>query len=246
MNQTIAKTLIVDDELRAAVLLQKLLEPFPVFGNTSISTEPLAAFQKIITTQPDFLFLDIEMPELDGLQLHEKIKVHSPDTKVIFVTGYEKYAIMALQQNPFDYILKPVSRADLLRIADKLLCNKQENQKAKNDNNQNNNHLLIRTLNGAHHILLDNIVYLEADCSYTIVILQKGKHIHASSNLGKILPSLPEKDFLRISRKHVVNRKYITFYHSKDKYLILETPDNEYQLEVMLKVNDIKRLLGTI
>lgn len=246
MNQTVTKTLIVDDEVHAAQLLQKLLEPMLVFGQAAILTEPVTAFHEIVTQQPEFLFLDVEMPEIDGLQLHEKIKTHTPHTKVIFVTGYEKYALDAIQQNPFDYLVKPVSRTDLLRIANKAICTDGSTVLTKSTPAGSNDHLLIRTVEGAHHIQLENIVYLEADSSYTSVILKKGKQILASCNMGKVINSLPEKDFLRISRKHVVNRRYISFYHSKDKYILLETPEKEYKLEVMLKVNDIKRLLGTI
>jgi len=114
-----------------------------------------------------------------------------------------------------------------------------------NTKNNNNNHLLIRSVEGIYQVQIDDVVFLEADCSYTTVFLSNGKQILSSSNLGKISSLLQDHEYIRISRKHLVNRKYITFYHSKEKYIKLETPDKEYQLDVSLKVNDIKQLLST-
>jgi DNA-binding LytR/AlgR family response regulator len=64
--------------------------------------------------------------------------------------------------------------------------------------------------------------------------------------MGKISLSLPDGEFIRISRKHIVNRSYVTFYHSRDKFLKLETGDKEYRLDVTLKVHEIKDLLSFI
>ncbi len=121
MDHKLPKTFIVDDEPNAAQLLQKLLEPYAIFGAVSVFTNATIAFNKIIEQQPEFLFLDIQMPELSGLQLAEKIKTHAPHAKIIYVTAYEQYALDALRQNAFDYLLKPVNKAELVRIVEKLL-----------------------------------------------------------------------------------------------------------------------------
>jgi len=238
MSLLLTKTFIVDDEQNAAQLLQKLLEPYAIFGAVSVFTNATIAFNQIIEQQPEFLFLDIQMPELSGLLLAEKIKAHAPHTKIIYVTAYEQYALDALRQNAFDYLLKPVNKAELVRIVEKLLVVNGGNSKPKNS------HLIVRSTEGIYQVQISEIVYLEADCSYTTLVLSNGSKILSSSNLGKILPLLPENKFIRISRKHLVNRKYITFYHSKEKYVRLETPGMEYKLEVTLKLNDIRQLLS--
>ncbi len=239
MSPLQAKTFIVDDEQNAGQLLQKLLEPFPLFGTVSVFTNATTAFIEIVEQQPDFLFLDIQMPEFTGLQLAEKIKSHAPNAKVIYVTAYQQYALDALRQNAFDYLLKPVSKPELLRIVDKLLVLQVADSKSLS-----NSHLIVRSTEGIYQVKISEIVYLEADCSYTTLIQNNGKHIVASNNLGKILPSLPANQFIRISRKHLVNRRYIAFFHSKEKYLRLETLGMEYKLDVTVKVNDIRQLLS--
>jgi two-component system, LytTR family, response regulator len=239
MSPLQAKTFIVDDEQNAAQLLQKLLEPFHLFGTVSVFTNATTAFTQIVEQQPDFLFLDIQMPEFTGLQLAEKIKSHAPNVKVIYVTAYQQYALDALRQNAFDYLLKPVSKAELVRIVDKLLVLQDADSKTRS-----NSHLIVRSTEGIYQVQIGEIVYLEADCSYTTLFLSNGSKILSSSNLGKILPSLPKNRFIRISRKHLVNRKCITFYHSKEKYVRLESPWMEYKLEVTVKVNDIRQLLS--
>lgn len=240
MNQELPKTFIVDDEPHAAQLLQKLLVPFPIFGNVSVYTSATNAFVKIVEQQPEFLFLDIQMPEITGLQLAEKIKPHTPGSKIIFVTAYDQFALEALRQNAFDYLLKPVDKAELVRIVDKLLLTGKKDSRPQ----PNNHHLLVHSMEGIYQVQVDDIVFLEADGSYTKVVLKNGKHILATLNLGKLLPSFSENQFIRISRKHLVNREYTVFYNSKEKFVRLETAGKDYQLEVTIKVHDIKQLLG--
>jgi two-component system, LytTR family, response regulator len=232
-------TIIVDDEAHAAQLLQKLLEPFPLFGQISIVTNSSVAFSEIVEYQPKYLFLDIEMPGMNGIQLAEKLKQLAPQTKVIYVTAFEQYALEALRQNAFDYLLKPVDRAELARVVEKLLTNSEP----KPGNGQRKN-LLVRSNEGIYQVAEDDIIYLEADCSYTTLVLNSQPNILCSSNMGKIMPLLTENRFIRISRKHVVNRLYISFYHAREKFLLLKTPEKNYRLKVMLKVHDLKDLLS--
>lgn len=232
-------TIIVDDEAHVAKLLQKLLEPFPLFGTISIITNSSVAFSEIVEHQPKYLFLDIEMPGMNGIQLAEKLKQLAPHTKVIYVTAFEQYALDALRQNAFDYLLKPVDRAELVRVVEKLL-----NNRGPKPVNGQRKHLLVRSTEGIYQVAEDDIIYLEADCSYTTLVLDQQSNILCSSNLGKILPQLSENRFIRISRKHVINRSWISFYHSREKYLMLKTPEKEYRLKVMLKVNDLKELMS--
>ncbi len=246
MNQTCIKTFIVDDEVPSGLLLQKLLHDFPSFGDVSLINEPIKAFQEIIAHQPQFLFLDVEMPGTDGLQLHEMIRAQSPSTRVIYVSGHDKYALDALRLNPFDYLVKPVSREDLLRINHKITTNNSDAELLQaNKPNKHNGHLLLKTHEGIHQILTDDIVFMEADCAYTHFILQNNKRITSSGNLGKLWHSLSPDKFIRISRKHLVNRKYLTFFSSKDKYLILEAPGTQYRLEIALRTTEIKKMLNS-
>lgn len=239
MGHSKNNTLIVDDEVNAAELLRNLLEPFSIFGTITILTNAIKAYNLIIDNQPDFLFLDIQMPELNGLELTKTIKSHSLKTKVIYVTAFDQYALEALRQNAFDYLLKPVDRAELVRVVNKLIS-----ARTTIPSHLPHKQIMVRSNEGIYQVAEEDIVYLEADCAYTTLVLNNHSNLLWSCNLGKIIPLLAHNKFIRISRKHMVNRSYIHFYHSKQKYLLLKTSAKEYKLKVMLKVHDLKELMS--
>jgi two-component system, LytTR family, response regulator len=242
MNQTYARTIIVDDEVYSAELLLKLLSPYSVFGSISIFTDALMAFNTVTTHPPEFLFLDIEMPGLNGLQFLERINTQHPAIKVIFVTAWQNYALEALRRNAFDYLLKPIEKHELIRVVDKILG--AQSVTSQSERIDPGNFILIRTSEGVYHINVDELLYLEADSSYTSLVLTSGKQILSTNNIGKITETLSKTLFLRISRKNVVNRKYITFIHSKDKYITLESSGYHYKLNTTLKASELKNMLA--
>lgn len=110
------RVLLIDDEEEATDLLANLLaqwEDVHVIDKVHDSAGALKAFLK---HRPDIVFLDIQMPNSDGLEFAKEVKSFDLETKIVFVTAYEEYAIKALRQEAFDYLLKPVSRLELSEV----------------------------------------------------------------------------------------------------------------------------------
>jgi len=123
------RALIIDDEPAAIAQLRDLLKAYSFLQSMEGITDPLKAEAAIQNQKPSLIFLDIEMPGMDGLELAERIKECCPFTTLVFVTSYNQYAIQAIKKSAFDYILKPVDRDELDESMQRFL----ETKKAEED-----------------------------------------------------------------------------------------------------------------
>jgi len=109
MKGTKIKTIILDDELRALNRMKILLNHFPEIDVIAQSNDSYNCTEIILASEPDLIFLDVEMPGKTGLEIADEIKKNGLHTKVVFVTSYDHYAIKAIKSEAFDYLLKPVN-----------------------------------------------------------------------------------------------------------------------------------------
>jgi len=212
---------IVDDESSARELLRNLLseiEGVNVVGEAESVDEALPG---ILSTDPDVLFLDIQMPGNDGFVLLERLSTHSIRALVVFVTAFEKYAIQAIRSSALDYLLKPVIKPELHRTVESLFS-----MKAKNAQHGQLLQLLdqlrsfkkIKFRHRTGFVLVDprEILFCEADSNYSDIELEGGKRLTVSMNLGKVEALLPETMFCRISRSVIINIHFLTELNRKD------------------------------
>ena len=237
MTSTHYQTIIIDDEPDAGQLLKNLLGEFSAIEVREVFTDAVKALNEVIVNQISLVFADIEMPELSGLELLKQVNLYSPKTKIIFVTAYENYALDALQNDAFDFLCKPVSKEELRRVVLKFVAT-QNHSTSFNSNLPSR--VLLKTSEGHHYLNVSDIMYLEADSNYTNLVLKNGRTLLLSLNLGKVHGQLLPDDFVRISRKHVINKNYLTFMNFQKHYCLLACNENEYRLDVSLKMKDLK------
>lgn len=230
-------TFIIDDEPDAGQLLHDLLAEYPFFTVNKVFTDPLAALDLIIMEQPPVVFLDIEMPQISGIDFLEKLNLFSPKTKVVFVSAYKNYALEALQKSAFDFIPKPISKTDLQRAVHKIMA-----ALATETNSQPEmpKQVLLKTMEGHHYIFPNDVLYFEADGNYTYIILNDERKLLSSLNLGKIKDMFPAPQFVRISRKHMINKSYLRFMNFCKRYCLVAANGTEHKLEVSVKMKDLK------
>lgn len=235
-------TFVIDEEPDAGQLLNNLLKEFSAINVKQVFTDSLQALDAVIMHQPPVIFLDIEMPEITGLEFLEQVNKFSPLTKVVFVTAYKNYALEALQNDAFDFICKPIAKTELRRVVHKLVASLNNTKREPTSNKQQR--ILLKTMEGHHYIDSNEVLYLEADSNYTNLILKNEKKLLSSINLGKVHELFPEEDFVRISRKHVINKKYLSFMNFCKRYCIVSNDGEEHRLEVSVKMRDLKRELS--
>ncbi len=114
------RAIVVDDERLTMELICRFLKNTGRVEVTGCYTDPFEALEQIFRQQPDVVFLDIEMPELNGLQLAEKIYESELQSEIVFVTAYNQYALDAFKVNALDYLLKPVAVKELERAVDRV------------------------------------------------------------------------------------------------------------------------------
>jgi DNA-binding LytR/AlgR family response regulator len=234
-------TFIIDDEPDAGLLLKNLLKEFSIIQVKDLLSDALIALNLIIMEQPPVIFLDIEMPELNGIEFLEQINKFAPKTKVIFVSAHKNYALEALQKSAFDFISKPIDKKELQRVIYKITADlATQNTREISKPSQ----VLLKTMEGHHYIYPNDVLYFEADGNYTSIVLNDERKLLSSLNLGKIQGMFPAAQFIRISRKHLINKSYLRFMNFCKRYCLVASNGIEHKLEVSAKMKDLKAELG--
>ncbi|WP_044399260.1 LytTR family DNA-binding domain-containing protein [Lacinutrix sp. Hel_I_90] len=219
------RAIIVDDEqLSIDSLKWELSTHFSeieVVFSTKSSNEAIKA---INVFQPNLLFIDIQMPDMDGFQLLNQLEFR--DFDIIFITAFDRYAIKALKVNATDYLLKPIDKEELGIAIKKVIKHQKEETLGENlkeilRNTRSNNdvkHSKIALHMEKKIILVEQkeILYCKSQGSYTYVFMHNGPKHLISKNLKQLFLSLDHNEFFRIHQSYLVNRKYIVEYYRGD------------------------------
>lgn len=213
------RILIVDDEPAASNILKMLIEKHvPATKDIKTCNSPEEALEIIQEWQPNLLMLDIEMPNMNGFDLLNR--VGNSDFDVVFTTAYDKYAIKAIRFSALDYLLKPVDIAELQNAINKHIIKKfqppQEQQKLVSNliNNlqqkdQTGFKLALSTTEGVFFFVPSEIIRLEGESNYTRFYFASQKPMLVSRTLKEYEDILSEHDFIRAHKSHLVNKKFV-------------------------------------
>ena len=214
------KVLLIDDEQRATDALRlMIIKTIPEIGEVMVCNDSRQAAEKIHSFQPGLVFLDIQMPHLNGFEVLEKIP--NKNFKIIFTTAYNEYAIQAIRYSAFDYLLKPVDMEELQAAVHRFLEG-HEDYKQQYDLLKNIMHnmsassaeefrLALPTKEGVHFLLPADIIRCEALGNYTRFYVTSGKNYLISKTLGEYDTLLASQNFIRTHKSHLVNKKFISF-----------------------------------
>lgn len=204
------KCYIVDDEPLALNVIEQHLSRFTEFEVCGKSTEPIDAILQIKKLQPDLLFLDIEMPELTGLELIESIQ-HKPE--IIITTAYREYAVEGFELNVLDYLVKPIPFKRFVKAIDKFLEHKMVAISSPVAAEQA--FILVKADRKTLKIAVDDILYVEGVKDYVKIVLPTQKIITKAS-IGHFMKELPEGRFVQVHKSFIVAKNKITAYTAHD------------------------------
>lgn len=213
------RALIIDDESKARNLLKVTMERiFPGQFLLETADDSEDGLLKIHYFKPDLLFLDIEMPMMNGFDFLAAIP--EIDCKVIFTTAHDQYAIRAIRYNALDYLLKPINPVELKEAVERYQSQRGRkdtySRQIENFFEHKERNLAITTYDGVVFLEVDTIIRCEADLNYTRFVLTDNKTFVSSKTLKEYEDLLTvHNNFLRIHRSHLVNLDYVLKFKSE-------------------------------
>ncbi len=236
MNMPAVRALIVDDEDRAISVLRALIEKYtPEITELESVNNASDAYYKIKEFHPDLLFLDIQMPFMNGFDLLNKLE--SIDFDIIFTTAFNQYAIKAIRFSALDYLLKPIDIAELRGAVNRHLQRQQAKpETALQYRNLINNFtaktneefkLAISGTQGMRFYAIDEIMRLEGDRNYTNFHLTKNRKYLSSKTLKEYEEILGEKGFVRVHKSHMVNSAFVNSVTADGRIMMKDGTDVE-------------------
>ena len=250
------RVVLVDDEVQSckslAIKLKDIAEDIEIVGSFNYPDKAIPGIRKL---KPAVVFLDIEMPGMNGFQLLEKMEEF--DFEVIFVTAYDEYTLNALRISALDYLLKPVDTEDLKNALSRLrkkISMRENSSQTKEQlellgDTLKEQHapkrLALATLQGIVFLKINEIIRVEALSNYSTFYLINKQKIMVSKTLKEFEPILTMQNFFRVNRSCIVNTDYIIKYKHEDGG-VLELQDGSEVGVGPNRKNELVELLSRI
>ncbi|HHV94981.1 MAG TPA: response regulator transcription factor [Clostridiaceae bacterium] len=219
------KVLIADDDAGMCKLLKKAIEKVDGFHVVGEASDGEEAFRLVEKLNPDIVFLDVEMPVLNGIECANMIVDFNPLIKIIFVTAYEEYMPEAFKVYAFDYMVKPFKMDRLYQTLQHLkniaLRQNEESTAIPGINKPELDKLLIRGKEGVILVDIDDIILIQREDRNTVIITSHEKYV-TSDSLGQIEEKLGRWMFFRSHKSYIINLSKIhkIFPYGRWTYLV--------------------------
>jgi len=216
----ILRCIIIDDEQKSIDALEILIKRYTgdvkLIAKTTSATEAVELIENYL---PEIVFLDINMPEMNGFEMLEKLTWKN--FNLVFITAHQEHALRALKNNAMDFLLKPIDYEDLeftiKKIKDKIARNQDrigqlDYTKLLSDLNLSKNKILVHLKTGVESVDLQEVICFEARSNYTRIFLMNGKDILTTKTLKDFETQLcsEKSDFMRVHNSYIINLKKVT------------------------------------
>lgn len=212
--------IIIDDEANSRNALRKKLLNYCQEVNIIDECENGdEGIKSIEANKPDIIFLDVEMPRMNGFTMLQQLQQY--DFEIIFITAYDHYAIKAIKYSALDYLVKPVEITDLKMAVDKAVLKRKNASGNKAletllhnlmTKQKEHHRIAIPSMEGLQFVETSDIIYLEAQSNYTNFHLMGNKKITVSKTLKDFEELLPQNIFIRIHHSYIININCVEKY----------------------------------
>lgn len=232
------KCIIVEDEKPAQGVLESYIEKVPNLELLETFTNALAAIELLKTRKVELIFLDINLPQISGLDFLKTLE-HAP--QIIITTAYSNYALEGYELNVLDYLLKPISFERFLKAV-----NKVHRPRTKIDREEHkrevieNGYTFEKADNTLYKIEYDKIHYIESDRDYVNVVTREKKYVFRQP-LKYWELKLPQNNFMRVHKSFIINMNEIVHVYGNSIQIVDKTIPigRNYKTDFMEKINNI-------
>lgn len=204
---------IIDDEPLAAELIANYIGKTPFLNLIGTYNSASMAIKDLRENPVNLIFLDIQMPELSGIEF---AKILPKETRIIFITAFSQYAIEGFRVNAMDYLLKPVCYDDFLSAVKKAL--EWFTIKTRQETYRQDRFIFVKSDYKLIHIEFDNILYIEGLKDYVRIYLSDNTKIMSLMNMKNLEECLPKPEFMRTHRSYIV---HMTKIESVDRFRLI-------------------------
>lgn len=215
------KCVIIDDEPLARLVVKEYLGPFKEVEIVQECGDGFEGLKAIMQHKPDIVFLDIQMPKINGFEMLELL---DPAPDVIFTTAFDEYAIKAFDNNAIDYLLKPFSKDRFEKAFEKWLANRahptenatREFTENRTRNQDENSRVVVKTHHQIRIIPVQDIIYLEAYDDYVKIHTAEGLFVKKRT-MNSFEQSLNPQEFVRVHRSFIIKLDQLTRIEQPEK-----------------------------
>jgi two-component system LytT family response regulator len=222
------KTILIDDERKALAILKNKIERLcPNIEVIAETQSPKEGIELIKTLNPQLVFLDIAMPEINGFDVLKQFS--KPTFEIIFATAFDDYAIEAIKHCAIGYLVKPIDNSDLIFAVDNAIKNIEE-KSALQKNKQlienlgvqifQNKKIAIPSTDGLEFVKIVDIIFCEGVDGYTKIHFINRKSILSSHSIGHFNKLLDKNDFYLVHKSYLINISYIEKYLNEGYVLL--------------------------
>lgn len=196
------KCVAIDDEPLAIKQVCSYIEKTPFLELISTFNSALKALEYVSKNEVNLIFLDIQMPDLTGIEF---AKIISHNTRIIFTTAYQQFALDGFKVDAVDYLLKPFSYDEFLNSANKALKYFELREKADNKNNTSDDFLFVKADYKIRKINYNDILFIEGLKDYVRIYTENEKPVMSLISMKSLEEKLPQSTFMRVHRSYIVN-----------------------------------------
>jgi len=235
MNNHKTSILIIDSEQESMDHTVEILQANPLVSEIETANSTDQAILKVINSNPDIILFDYPSKGRAEKELIEFVKTKLTETTLVLVSRTKEHAAFAIQNGIFKYLLKPILKDELLKIINTVFEAKQTNNQSRIDQmierTTEEARLRLPTTKGYFMLNPDELIFCKAAGFYTELYLTRDRNELSSQFLLKFEEMLSQFNFLRVSRSHLINQRFIRKIYRNANIIVLSADGKEYEIK---------------